>query len=344
MDVLPPGPAAAPSPLVARHGRAAPAPPAGRSPRPAGRARPATGPASLASIAAVLAAFLLALTSPAPSSGGRARSSSASSASRSCRGRLRAAERRASEPLFPLALPAQAELRLPHRGPELANFAYLGGFFLTPLLLEYSFGYSETGGRASCRSARPLVFSLIAPFAGYLAVRVGERTRPSSGPRPWRVDGRVRPDRATPPGSPWSRSPWSCRGSGLGVASRRSSATAANEFAPEDLGTAAASQQLMNQLGTVAGIQVMETVQASRAHGAGAGSLLASFHVAYLVGGVVACSARGLCGFVRRGRPARSNAATAATGRGPATRPGEPRSPDRRAVGEAGSGGRSASR
>ena len=42
-------------------------------------------------------------------------------------------------------------------------------------------------------------------------------------------------------------------GMGLGVASPSLSATVSNEFAPEDLGTAAASQQLMNQLGTVAG-------------------------------------------------------------------------------------------
>jgi MFS family permease len=78
-------------------------------------------------------------------------------------------------------------------------------------------------------------------------------------------------------------------GMGLGVASPSLSATASNEFAPEDLGTAAASQQLMNQLGTVAGIQVMETVYDAvlRGHHA-AGDRLHAFHVAYLVGGAVA--------------------------------------------------------
>jgi MFS family permease len=78
-------------------------------------------------------------------------------------------------------------------------------------------------------------------------------------------------------------------GMGLGVASPSLSATASNEFAPEDLGTAAASQQLMNQLGTVAGIQVMETVYdaALRGHH-GQSAQLHAFHLAYLVGGAVA--------------------------------------------------------
>jgi hypothetical protein len=62
-----------------------------------------------------------------------------------------------------------------------------------------------------------------------------------------------------------------------------------NQFASEDLGTAAASQQLMNQVGTVAGIQVMETVYdaALRGHH-GQSAQLHAFHLAYLVGGAVA--------------------------------------------------------
>jgi MFS family permease len=78
-------------------------------------------------------------------------------------------------------------------------------------------------------------------------------------------------------------------GVGLGVASPSLSSMVSNEFAPEDLGTASGSQQLMNQVGTVAGIQVMQTVQASADHGhAGSSALLGSFHLAYLVGGAVA--------------------------------------------------------
>ena len=78
-------------------------------------------------------------------------------------------------------------------------------------------------------------------------------------------------------------------GLGLGVASPSLSSTVSNEFAPEDLGTAAASQQLMNQLGTVAGIQVMETVRAAALRGHhGPDAQLHAFHLAYLVGGAVA--------------------------------------------------------
>ncbi len=45
----------------------------------------------------------------------------------------------------------------------------------------------------------------------------------------------------------------------------------------------------MNQLGTVAGIQVMETVYQAALHGHhGAGARLDAFHFAYLVGGAIA--------------------------------------------------------
>ena len=54
-----------------------------------------------------------------------------------------------------------------------------------------------------------------------------------------------------------------------------------------------AAQLLITQIGVVAGIQVMVTVQAS-AHG-GAGSL-SSFHRAYAVGAVAALAAV-VCGF-----------------------------------------------
>ena len=54
------------------------------------------------------------------------------------------------------------------------NFAYMGGFFLFPILMERVYGYSETAA-GLLSTARPLVFSLSAPMAGYAAVKVGER-------------------------------------------------------------------------------------------------------------------------------------------------------------------------
>ena len=73
-----------------------------------------------------------------------------------------------------------ATSRCPCISSLFANFAYLGGFFLTPLLLERGFGYSVSHA-GYLQIARPLTFSIAAPVAGYLAVRTGERAASVSG-------------------------------------------------------------------------------------------------------------------------------------------------------------------
>ena len=56
-----------------------------------------------------------------------------------------------------------------------SSFAYFGGFFLFPLLMEQVYGYSVSQvGFISV--ARPLIFAISAPIAGYMTVRTGERT------------------------------------------------------------------------------------------------------------------------------------------------------------------------
>ena len=94
-------------------------------------------------------------------------------------------------------------------------------------------------------------------------------------------------------------------GVGNGLSTPSTVSSASNEVAPDELGVMSAAQQLITQIGIVAGIQVMVTVQAS-AHG-GVGSL-ASFHRAYAVGAVVAVLA-GVCGFFMRNTPGHGSAA-----------------------------------
>ncbi len=88
-------------------------------------------------------------------------------------------------------------------------------------------------------------------------------------------------------------------GVGNGLSTPSTVSSASNEVAPDELGVMSAAQQLITQIGIVAGIQVMVTVQAS-AHG-GVGSL-ASFHRAYAVGAIGAVLA-GVCGFFMRNTP-----------------------------------------
>jgi len=198
-----------------------------------------------------------------------------------------AAERRASEPILALRHLRKRNFVYPVTAQAFANFGYLGAFFLTPLLLEQAFGYAHDQSAVGFLSLpRPVVFSALAPFAGYLAVRIGERASAVIGTSAVVLSMGVFALAGHSSGLALVEVALVLSGIGLGVASPSLSATVANEFAPEDLGTAAASQQLMNQVGTVAGIQVMETVQqaAVRSHV----PLLAAFHRAYLVGGAVA--------------------------------------------------------
>jgi len=203
---------------------------------------------------------------------------------------FRAAERRASQPIFPLGYLRNRNFVFPIAAQSFANFAYLGAFFLTPLFLEYSFGYLHNQSAVGFLSLpRPIVFSTIAPFAGYLAVRVGERTLAVVGTSAVVLSMVVFALAGHVSGLALVEIALFLSGMGLGVASPSLSATVANQFAPEDLGTAAASQQLMNQVGTVAGIQVLETVREAAVRGhSGSGAVLTSFHLAYLVGGAVA--------------------------------------------------------
>jgi MFS family permease len=56
-----------------------------------------------------------------------------------------------------------------------AQFAYMGGFIISPLLLLRVFGYSATA-TAFLTLLRPLAFSVASPIGGIIATRIGERS------------------------------------------------------------------------------------------------------------------------------------------------------------------------
>jgi MFS family permease len=183
---------------------------------------------------------------------------------------------RAERPLIPPHYFTKRNFVLPMVVRACANFAYFGGFFLSPILMELGYGYSE-GRVGAVAIARPIVFSISSPIAGYVAMRVGEKVsavagmiflacslgtfallQPSSGT--WVVIVAL-----------------ALSGLGMGVAMPSSSAIMAYEVAEKEFGVMSAAQMLAMQLGEVAGIQVMETVQATLQHRRGLN------HVATLV-------------------------------------------------------------
>jgi predicted MFS family arabinose efflux permease len=210
-----------------------------------------------------------------------------------------AVERRAEQPLLPLSWVRQRNITASVANQFLANFAYMGGFIVTPVLLEDGLGYS-TAFVGLLVIARPLAFSISAPTAGYVTVRVRERVAGVTGAvvvfASMLLLARIDTN-ATPA---FIVLALALSGIGLGVSAAAMTATVANAVPDDELGVAAALQQLMTQVGSVVGIQVMQTVQASTEDSAG---LIGSFANAYYIGAVAALLAAGAAAFVRPSAP-----------------------------------------
>ena len=194
------------------------------------------------------------------------------------------AERRADEPLLPLRYLRHRNFGFAIAAQALSNFAYLGGFILAPLLLSKVYEY-DVRHISWLVIARPIAFSVSAPIAGYLAVRMGERTAAVVGTSAVVASMLVFAmlDRAS--SDLVIIGALLLSGIGLGVSSPSVAASVGNAVEEKDLGIASAAQQVMTQVGVVAGIQLMVTIQASRV---GERGLIGSFQDAYLFGAAVA--------------------------------------------------------
>lgn len=193
-------------------------------------------------------------------------------------------ERRASSPVLPLEWLSRREITMPCAASFAMQFAYMGGFFLTPLFLEQGLHYS-IGSTGFFQIARPLVFGLSAPIAGYVAVRTGERAAAAAGAGALVVS--MLAFAFLEPGSSGIIILLALGASGLanGIAQPSMSALVAGAVEPERLGSASATMQVASQVGVVVGIQIMETVQVARQHASG---VVGSYHWSYVAGGAVA--------------------------------------------------------
>jgi EmrB/QacA subfamily drug resistance transporter len=216
-----------------------------------------------------------------------------------------AIERRAEHPLLPLRFFAQRNFTAPLVAQFLSNFGYMGGFIITPLLMEDVFGFT-VAATSLAMICRPLSFSLSSPVAGYVAVRVGERSASVLGCALVAVSLACFAAGAAGESLGLVFAALVLSGLGLGTSQPSLISSAANAVDTASLGVANAAQVMVTQIGVVAGIQVLSTIQ-------GGGSSTGSFTVAYLAGGAVAVL--GIVGatFVRSAeRPVRLRVAEAA--------------------------------
>ncbi len=195
-------------------------------------------------------------------------------------------ERRSPTPLISLEYLKKPAFAFPVAASALANSAYMGGFILTPALLQTVYAYSDKK-IGLLVIARPLTFSVLSPVAGYLAVKIGQRTSAVTGTAFVVVSMGVFASLGPSAPDLLIILALSLSGVGLGVSQPSISAGVANAVADADLGVASAAQQLAQNVGIVSGIQIMTSVQTTLAHGATGHAALDSFRAAYLVGGAV---------------------------------------------------------
>ena len=198
-----------------------------------------------------------------------------------------------AHPLVPTTYWRRRNFMFPMGAKAFSSFAYFGGFFLFPLLMEQVYGYSVSQvGFISV--ARPLIFAISAPIAGYMTVRTGERNATLFGTGALFVSMVVFATLTTSAGLFLVIVALALSGLGMGVSMPATSATMSNELSESEYGIMSAAQLLASQVGEVAGIQVVLTIQESIAKNSGLGNvhhspaLLHSFSVPFWVGAGVA--------------------------------------------------------
>ena len=202
-------------------------------------------------------------------------------------------EKRVADPLIRLDWLRTRNVVWPVLSQTLTNFSYMGAFILAPQVLEKGLALSEsTTGLLII--ARPLTFSLIAPLAGFVTIRVGERSSGVVGACGviasmvcWAFVG-------------GDTSLWfvavalGLSGAGLGIALPALTSLTANAVDQADLGVAGAMQQLMSQLGAVVGTVVLTTISIDGAEGN-----LGPYQHAFVVAAFVAALGGAAAWFVR---------------------------------------------
>jgi MFS family permease len=207
-------------------------------------------------------------------------------------------------PLIPTRYWRRRNFMFPLGMQGFSSFAYFGGFFLFPLLMEQVYGYSVSEvGFVSV--ARPLLFAISSPIAGYMAVRTGERFATVVGAIAVLGSMLVFATLGPSSGLGIMVLALALSGLGMGVALPSTSSTMANEVAASEYGVMSAAQLMVTQVGEVAGIQVVLTLQESLARHAGledvhhSTRLLPSFQIGFWVAAFVAAAGVACATFMR---------------------------------------------
>ena len=201
--------------------------------------------------------------------------------------------RTAENPLIPPEYFTRRNFVMPMVVRATANFAYFGAFFLFPLVMEQGYGYAIAAVGAVA-IARPLLFAIASPVSGYATVRVGERNASVVGMICLTASLLIFALLMVHTPVVWVIVALALSGLGMGIAMPATSSTMANEVDPSKFGVMGAAQMLAMQVGEVAGIQVLVTMQQAAMHhraltaNSAPAELLATFHTPFFLGAAIA--------------------------------------------------------
>jgi len=205
-------------------------------------------------------------------------------------------ERRSPSPILPVQYFARRRFSAAVATNFFANFAYMGGFFVTSLMLAEPalFGY-RADQVALAVSPRAASLGIMGPVGGYLAARYGGRRMAVLGM--CSIFASMVALAWLQPHSPYLviLPGLVLSGIGLGLVAPPSAATVTNEAAPADLASASGALNMGASIGSsigIAGMQAVLVATAVTAANPGMGAYAASFRfgaVASAIGIVTAC-------------------------------------------------------
>ena len=208
-----------------------------------------------------------------------------------------ARERRAEHPLIPLHWFARRSFSVPVGVSFFMQFGYMGGFILTPLLLEQVRDL-PADVVALIMVPRPLTFAIAGPLAGFMVGKVSARSTIIAGSASLSLSMVVFALVAEDPTTAVVVLALTLSGIGVGAAQPAIASSVANSVPNRDLGIAGATQQLVSQVGTTLGMNVLEAVESVSRDGRAPGG---SYSIAYAVGAAVAGAGVVLSLFMTRG-------------------------------------------
>jgi EmrB/QacA subfamily drug resistance transporter len=190
------------------------------------------------------------------------------------------AERRAVSPMLRLDYFRRPNFTGPLIAQPLSQFAYMGGFLISPLLLDEVFGYS-VATVALVLLFRPAAYSLSSPLGGRMAARSGERGPIIAGSLLMATSMAAWVGAAHWENIPLVITGLMLSGLAMGIASPAYATSIAGAVDEEDLGIANGMGSTMMNIGMLTGIQAMFTVL-------GDGRAPDDFATVFAFGGVVA--------------------------------------------------------